>query len=624
MSKRLTQVLLNSPLRRSVDAYTASDPEWAKLRVGHHLEPGIVTYDDTDGDGKPTGKQTTFLLTWEAIAKMRPTAEGIPLVGRSGGYDHRKVNPSDFRDGEADGVVVRSFVNPDPQCGWEDVEFMVWDEDTKRKIDEGYQLSCAYFPTETKDEPGLWHNSKYDAVILDGRYTHVAVVPNPRYNGAEIYNSKNGGIVDRVIRAMLSVVPLVKLRELVNAMELEEKNESDAIKISQLSDLREKIKTATPEERVKLALEADALEKELSRHVGDLPGENASPEPKPTPDAPAPASAAAKPSPDAPVPAPAKNAEPEPAPASAPKEITSADLPPPAKNAEQAPAPDGPTQRKVTEDAPHGDAPKLPLGGGDVVLEPSLAAAGISVAQPSSVAAKNSEPAKEPTPAKNSSPIPMGGKLLRVKQLPKDQEFEIILVGDIKQGASPFATWTREKKSGGCTSGHYFQTESDAIGDFEARNDLGKVHEPIKNAESDKKEPTLMKNSLGVCPSCCGEVSVASGFATCRSCGAVAPASELGNSLSTSCVVCGHGSGRHDEFGCQESDCFCVLEHRNAVTADKSVAARRRWDSTSRKLRPALLNSLVRVRPGDSPLQVWERRSFDELPPEYRRALEVR
>ena len=91
-----------------------------------------------------------------------------------------------------DGVVIESFDGGD---GWEKIRFMVWDEETKRKCRNGYQISCAYVPGRLDEKSGLWHNVPYDAIILDGTYTHFAIVPNPRYEGAVIFaNSlKEGG-----------------------------------------------------------------------------------------------------------------------------------------------------------------------------------------------------------------------------------------------------------------------------------------------------------------------------------------------------------------------------------------------------------------------------------------------
>jgi len=185
---QLSQVLLASPHSALIVAELKNDGDWAKLMTANHLEPGVVKYDQEDGTSR------TYLLTREAIAKMRSSAEGKPIVGKSGGFDHKSVKPTDYQEGQADGVVVESF---DGEDGWEKIRFMVWDKATKSKCRPGgYQISCAYIPGNVLEKSGLWHNVPYDAVILDGSYTHFAVVPNPRYEGAVIFaNSiKEGGL----------------------------------------------------------------------------------------------------------------------------------------------------------------------------------------------------------------------------------------------------------------------------------------------------------------------------------------------------------------------------------------------------------------------------------------------
>jgi len=197
--------------------------EWAKRMHGKHLEPGVVTYDNDDGTKK------TYLLTREAIARMRPTAEGKPIVGKAGGFDHMPVNPKDAAKGKYDGEVFESH---DGNDGWEWIWFLVRDPETKEKCRQGYQLSCAYVPTETDGKSGLWHNVPYDEEILNGEYTHFAVVPNPRYNGAEILvNSlKKGGIVEKMLKTLLNCIPLPQLKALVNSIEEDEKKKADAEK----------------------------------------------------------------------------------------------------------------------------------------------------------------------------------------------------------------------------------------------------------------------------------------------------------------------------------------------------------------------------------------------------------
>lgn len=254
--RQISPVLMNSPFKNHLLNALRSDADWAKLRVAHHLQPGVVTYDNEDGS------KTTYLLPLEAIAKMRKTAEGRPIVGSSGGFDHRDVKPEEFKTGDADGVVVESFANPEK--GWEDIRFMVWDPETKSKCDEGYEFSCAYVPTEVDETPGLWHNVPYDAIILDGTYTHFALVPNPRYVGAEVYNSTRGGLMNKFLKVILSSVPLSKLKEVVNSLA-----EDDVKKRAAVSP--EKGNADTPVEADEEARQKKIAEEKERTEAGDNP-----------------------------------------------------------------------------------------------------------------------------------------------------------------------------------------------------------------------------------------------------------------------------------------------------------------------------------------------------------------
>jgi len=71
----ISPALLNGPHGSRVQAELKNESDWAKLMTANQLEPGVVKYDQPDGTSR------TYLLTREAIAAMRPTAEGKPVVG---------------------------------------------------------------------------------------------------------------------------------------------------------------------------------------------------------------------------------------------------------------------------------------------------------------------------------------------------------------------------------------------------------------------------------------------------------------------------------------------------------------------------------------------------------------
>lgn len=220
----MNKTLPAKPLLRSELVNTVAGQALAKVARGRHLEPGVVAYDNEDGS------KTTYLLTREAIAAMRPTMKGVPVVGKSGGFDHLKVNARDQAAGKYDGEVVESYDGGD---GWDYALFQISNQETIDACADGYKLSCAYVPDDVEEKPGVWHNVPYDAVIRNGHYTHLAVVPNPRYEGADIEllnsNKKRGGTVkDGVIKSKLkallnALMPFPELKEVVNSIEEDKK-----------------------------------------------------------------------------------------------------------------------------------------------------------------------------------------------------------------------------------------------------------------------------------------------------------------------------------------------------------------------------------------------------------------
>lgn len=163
---------------------------WPKLYSCRHLEPGLVHYQDL-GDKDPlTGKAKgmTLLLRKPAIDKMRNSFIGKPIINEV----HMNVDPDFYKKGKAHGIVTEAHFSGED--GWEYCNFLVWDDQTKRNCESlAYSVSCAYMPTEVDDKPGIYHSIPYDGEILDGEYTHLAVVANPRYEGARIICNSIGG-----------------------------------------------------------------------------------------------------------------------------------------------------------------------------------------------------------------------------------------------------------------------------------------------------------------------------------------------------------------------------------------------------------------------------------------------
>lgn len=143
-------------------------------KIVNFLTAGLVDYSDVD-DGK-------YLLRKEAIEKMLPSLEGRPLV-----IGHQKIDP-DHLDDVAVGYITKGYWNPD--TGSFDCDVLVKDAEILNPSKNA--VSCAYVATEF-GEGGRYSGIDYDAEILNGEFTHIALVDNPRYNDAKILvNSLKG------------------------------------------------------------------------------------------------------------------------------------------------------------------------------------------------------------------------------------------------------------------------------------------------------------------------------------------------------------------------------------------------------------------------------------------------
>lgn len=139
------------------------------------LQAGLVKYDFG-----------VCLLQKETIDKFINTFIGCPVI----------INHSDtIRPEDEKGKITRIWFSAED--GWFWCEGIITDEETVRLIEDGYNVSCQYAITEwVANEPYKLHNgNEYDKEILNGVFEHLAIVENPRYEGAFIavnaYIAKN-------------------------------------------------------------------------------------------------------------------------------------------------------------------------------------------------------------------------------------------------------------------------------------------------------------------------------------------------------------------------------------------------------------------------------------------------
>ena len=133
-----------------------------------HMKSGVA-----GGYINPTdGKEERLFINDDGIKALSPTFEGKPVF-----VDHQEVNLATLQE-DADGFVVKSFYNE--KDGWWWAEFIAISDKAHEAIRSGCGVSNAYIPTEYAE--GDQHiGVDYDAKVLSGYFTHLAIVPNPRY-----------------------------------------------------------------------------------------------------------------------------------------------------------------------------------------------------------------------------------------------------------------------------------------------------------------------------------------------------------------------------------------------------------------------------------------------------------
>ena len=151
------------------------------------IEPGVISYDDI-GMG-------LVMVGRDALDRMRPSFVGMPVFN----FVHKEVEADEAFDFEnatketaAVGIISSVGTGDD---GWDWADMMIWDEETQVNIDEkGFTVSCAYDTLES-GPPGKHNGIEFGEEVLNGKYVHMAIVDNPRYEGSTVVrNAKPKGV----------------------------------------------------------------------------------------------------------------------------------------------------------------------------------------------------------------------------------------------------------------------------------------------------------------------------------------------------------------------------------------------------------------------------------------------
>lgn len=145
--------------------------EYPKFYYARHMKEGVCGYGNE-----------TVLLRDDVVKSMTRSFDGKPVYVL---HDDRTESERIETIKETScGYVTESFYNE--QDGWFWVKMMIVDDEGHEKIANGWSVSNAYIPTEDA-KGGTKHNVPYNREITNAYYTHLAIVPNPRYEEAKIF-----------------------------------------------------------------------------------------------------------------------------------------------------------------------------------------------------------------------------------------------------------------------------------------------------------------------------------------------------------------------------------------------------------------------------------------------------
>lgn len=148
-----------------------------RLFTARFIEPALVGYGD---DG-------ILNVTLEALMKFYQTMIGCPVV-----IKHQDVTDENAREISVGYVTCAEYSND----GWFSCSGIIYDKEAIELIGKGWSVSCTYEVLETTGVSGERNAVPFDDELVNGRFLHLAIVPNPRYEKATItlMNSKGKGM----------------------------------------------------------------------------------------------------------------------------------------------------------------------------------------------------------------------------------------------------------------------------------------------------------------------------------------------------------------------------------------------------------------------------------------------
>ena len=130
--------------------------------------------------------EETILVEQRGLENLAKSAYGIPVVIEHPGV---KITPETFKDLEIHGRVADMQYNPDDDIWY--INFIVDTQEAVDNLNSGWGISTAWI-AENYGPNGTHNAMPYDKELLEGKYEHLAIVKDPRYEmakGPVFYNS---------------------------------------------------------------------------------------------------------------------------------------------------------------------------------------------------------------------------------------------------------------------------------------------------------------------------------------------------------------------------------------------------------------------------------------------------
>lgn len=141
--------------------------QFPEIFYARHMLPGIAGYDSE-----------RIMIDADAMKRAASSMVGKPVY-----VQHQKV-ALDTIEQDADGWVTDCFYNE--LDGWLWAKCLAVSDEAHRALAAGWSVSNAYVPIDWEGE-GQHLNVDYTRKIRNYKFTHLAIVPNPRYEEAKTF-----------------------------------------------------------------------------------------------------------------------------------------------------------------------------------------------------------------------------------------------------------------------------------------------------------------------------------------------------------------------------------------------------------------------------------------------------